>query len=79
MRDYPRDRASRQALRQELVEEAIERARHAARLEGISINCAGDIAAHVPADRHRCRNDGSTCLCECHDREPVETTARRSV
>lgn len=67
MSDYPRDRAGRQGERQRLVDEAVERARHDARLAGLSVNCEGDLRWGVDLSKHRCRNDGSGCLCECHD------------
>jgi hypothetical protein len=70
MTDYPRDRVGRRNARQAIVEEAVERARHDARFVGLSINCEGDMKYGIPLTSHRCRNDGSRCLCECHD--PVE-------
>ena len=74
--DYPSDRNERRARRQALVEEAVERARHDARLVGLSINCENDVKWDVALAHHRCRNDGSGCLCECHDPEPAEVAAR---
>ncbi len=60
----------RRAAREELVEEAVQRARHEARLLGLSLNCEDDVRFATPLTSHRCRNDGSTCLCACHDPQP---------
>jgi hypothetical protein len=70
--NHGNDRAGRQAARQELVETAEAWARNAALLMGVSLKCEEDIRAR--ARHHRCSNDGSTCLCACHD--PTEESSR---
>lgn len=57
----------RRAAREQIVAEIVERARREARLCGLSLNCERAVRWGLEPGRHACRNDGSTCLCECHD------------
>jgi hypothetical protein len=72
---YPLDPSSRQKQRDQVRQEA--RRRLTADMEravaqvGVSMKCDGYSIG--PAPRHAdqaggCANDGTTCLCECHDR-----------
>ncbi len=69
----PRDAASRQAIRDRYVVEATERVRNEALLFGRSIKCqqirdlTDPKAGYHANEPGGCRNDGSTCICECHD------------
>ena len=59
----------REAAREAILESAIEQAQREARFCGLSLNCVGD--TYAGAKHHRCRNDGTTCLCPCHDPKPM--------
>ncbi len=63
---YPLDTAARVARRREILRVAEARARLTAR----SSRCAaGDCARTDPKyGRVGCANDGTNCICECHDR-----------
>lgn len=71
---YPRNAAERAERR---AERSIERLDWAPRLKarsaGISGACWDDMHYGTPTAQHRCRNDGSSCLCECHDLAEVTT------
>lgn len=78
-RPYSRDKAERDAERQRVAEFMLAEARRQATVAGLSSKCAGYLR---PRPEHAdgfggCRNDGSTCLCECHDvpsrAQPEET------
>lgn len=65
---YPLKAADRAAKRVEhrmrLLAEAEERARKV----GLSMKCAGEgMAVQHRTTVAGCANDGSSCLCECHD------------
>jgi hypothetical protein len=68
----PTPLAARHALREQLLAEARERAMRDAVRAHSSIKC-GEYGQHATAPGG-CRNDGSTCLCACHD--PAEETDR---
>lgn len=58
---FPLDEEARDRLRAEITEEYLLRASHTAAGHMRSARCQkGD---------HRCRNNGTTCLCYCHDRK----------
>jgi hypothetical protein len=73
---HPRDAASRRAIRSRIVADAVERARREALTLGLSMKCSGrcnpDGVLTEPRPWHAdepggCANDGSNCLCQCHD------------
>ena len=57
--------AARGLIRASIVAEAARQVDEEVVRAGRSLNCANAIA-YLHED-HGCRNDGSTCLCECHD------------
>lgn len=70
MSRYPLDHRARKALRASHAAEIRAAAEVKARRFGRSISCGGggDPWFVIPLDGpHTCRNDGSGCLCECHD------------
>jgi hypothetical protein len=74
MANYPLDAATRAAMRRIQVEVAIERARADAAKFGLSLNCSDRLYRYGthPAGEPGCRNDGTGCLCVCHDQQPLE-------
>lgn len=65
---YPRDAASRMERREEIRSIALIAAEQRAARVGLSMKCAGEgMAVQHKATPGGCANDGSTCLCECHD------------
>jgi hypothetical protein len=59
---YPRTVGDRAARRKRILDQEIHNARLRARSTETSYRCAiGDCAPDG------CRNDGTGCLCECHD------------
>jgi hypothetical protein len=62
---HPRDRRSRAAARKKIRAVKIARAEADARRLARSIKCGG-YGLHA-GEPDGCTNDGSTCLCECHD------------
>ena len=76
----PQGARARQVIRYRLQTDAAERARNEALVLGSSPKCAGIARPYgvEPSGWHRdelggCANDGSTCICECHDQPEVET------
>jgi type IV secretory pathway VirB9-like protein len=65
--DYPKDAATRRELREKHYMRNAKQALHT----GQSIRCAaGDHRRRfADGDDTGCRNDGSNCLCWCHDQE----------
>ncbi len=67
----PRERAAQRKL---IREDQIAKAERRALVLGRSIKCGGWDGNHAP--RHAgdpsdgCKNDGTSCICECHDRKP---------
>jgi len=67
----PKERAAR---RKRIRDDQIARAEKAALVLGRSIKCGGWGGNHAP--RHAgdlsdgCKNDGTGCICECHDGGP---------
>lgn len=61
----------RAARRQMYLDRELDRARRVAGQCDRSMKCApvGAWPARHATDPDGCRNDGSTCLCECHDPE----------
>ena len=56
---WPADGSARQELRDANAERLRRRAEREAAIYGLSMRCEiGD---------HGCRNDGTGCLCRCHD------------
>ena len=67
---YPTTKTARQAIRDRNRQDLIDAAEREARMFGRSINCGnspGAFAARHAGESGGCRNDGSTCICECHD------------
>jgi hypothetical protein len=64
---YPKELDARVAVRAELREQVLAAAERSVRLAGRSMVC-GEYDNHAPGG---CQNDGSTCICECHD--PADT------
>jgi hypothetical protein len=67
---YPRTSAERIDLRAMVLNRLVQEASFAARLHGLSLDCESAVRWDGP---HACKNDGSTCLCSCHD--PSEETS----
>jgi hypothetical protein len=70
MSDYPMTIRERQAERKRLVDYVMDRARRDITIRGRSMKCGGFDGVTEP--RHAgtedgCKNDGTGCLCECHD------------
>jgi hypothetical protein len=59
---YPLHRGERRALRRQHADRILERANAEAAISGASIKCR--IGNHAPGG---CQNDGTGCLCACHD------------
>ena len=56
---FPLDYESREVLRDQWLAYYVEKAIKGAKRHGLSMRCeTGD---------HGCRNNGSNCLCRCHD------------
>lgn len=69
MIEYPRSAEERRALR----EKHMMRAVHGALRAGMSYRCsAGD---HNTKTHKGCQNDGTSCLCWCHDQEALRGTS----
>lgn len=59
MSDFPRTEAERESKRLTYLEVENQHAQQRAQRNSLSMRCArGD---------HGCMNDGSNCLCRCHD------------
>jgi hypothetical protein len=74
---YPADKAARQVHRDRLRASALARAEDEIRRLGRSIRCSeGDHRRTTNVNGKPmvvgCANDGTTCVCECHD--PKEPT-----
>lgn len=66
MTDYPKDAATRRELREKHFMQRV----HGALRVGVSIRCGkGD---HARPNGQGCLNDGSSCLCWCHDQEVTD-------
>lgn len=64
------DRArARDLIRAAILGQAMEDVLRA----GLSANCERDFA--LSASEHACRNDGSGCICVCHDGKPTDEKA----
>jgi hypothetical protein len=63
MSDYPSNKISRQKRRAAILRAELAAAHARAVATGRSIKC-GQLGNHAPDG---CQNDGSNCLCECHD------------
>jgi hypothetical protein len=68
LRRHGQTAEGRQRARQELIDVAVESARVAAAKMGLSLRCEQAVRWGLG---HDCRNDGSTCLCSCHDPVPA--------
>ena len=68
MTTYPLDRAGREAARQQIREDLARDAAARAEEQGRSWKCAEGIR-HRGVEFDGCRNDGTGCLCWCHDPE----------
>lgn len=68
MAEYPPTVAERAALRANLRTRALAAAEQAAAVAGLSLNCERrlQLGTH-PDDAPGCANDGTGCLCACHD------------
>ena len=69
-RHYPSTTVERAARREQYVGHAVRLGVEQAERLGRSIKC-GELGRHS-TDEDGCANDGSGCLCECHD--PAEVT-----
>jgi hypothetical protein len=77
MTDYPADAAERALLREQLVREGRQRGEAQAQRRMRSLNCGTRFEMYGAGDGdcgNPCRNDGSSCLCGCHDRVTAEVT-----
>lgn len=65
---YPRDAVTRAERREEILGIAIDAARSRAAKVGHSAKCAGEgMAVQHASTPGGCANNGTSCLCECHD------------
>ena len=71
---YPAKADAREAVRQKRRAELLEDAERRAEMAGRTMKCVGfvNVGNAFGTPRHRddpdgCRNDGSGCLCPCHD------------
>ncbi|MEV2239493.1 hypothetical protein [Micromonospora sp. NPDC049891] len=74
---FPLDSAGRARQRAEIRARLLAQAERDIAQNSRSMKCSGWGGAHWPqhADvEGGCRNDGSTCICECHDRETGATS-----
>lgn len=77
---YPLDAQDRAVVRREIRERVMAEAHRQAATLGRSMKCGGwgGIAPprHAGAEYDGCANDGTGCVCECHDptTQPVEST-----
>lgn len=70
--ELPLDLVDRIVLRRKLLRDELLRARERGQVARLSLNCERKTrAGEHPAFRPGCANDGSGCLCECHDPLPV--------
>jgi len=67
MIDYPTDAAERARLREQRIREGRRRGEEYAQELMRSLNCRNRFRAHGE-DHEPCLNDGTSCLCSCHDR-----------
>lgn len=68
--NYPRDKASRVNLRNQHFVTIMLRALDQANVAGSTLKCSGANGRAEPLhanDHNGCTNDGSSCLCWCHD------------
>lgn len=71
---YPASSAERRRIRDRKASEGAKQGRIKALGLVTSLKCSGFDGAwptHHASESDGCRNDGSTCLCECHDEEPA--------
>lgn len=71
MSSYPKDASDRQRMRAAARRELLKQAEAMATVYGRSINCGNwpaPVVPHHAGELGGCANDGSGCLCECHDR-----------
>lgn len=66
---YPLHTGERKALRVEFRSAAMARAELQARTMGRSLKCAADNDWNHAGTPGGCTNDGTGCICECHDPE----------
>jgi hypothetical protein len=64
---YPKGQPARQRIRDRKISERTARARTEALALVTSIKCGIDLWPRHAGTPEGCANDGSTCLCECHD------------
>jgi hypothetical protein len=62
-------RKQREQVRARLIQQANYDALRLTR----TARCVQETIAGIPWNKHSCTDDGSTCLCECHD-DPKEHT-----
>lgn len=75
MPDYPASIAERRRIRERLTNDGAARGRVHALWLVTSSKCSTPPGHHAD-EPYGCANDGSTCLCECHDpHQPEETDA----
>lgn len=76
MRDFPHYLGERVAIRAQIDERAKLDAMHKANALGRSMKCAGypeggygppAVKARHAGDEDGCANDGTGCICDCHD------------
>lgn len=64
---FPKSPVERQRQRAMNTRRAFAEAERLARITGRSLKC-GELRRHAgDSSGDGCRNDGSTCICECHD------------
>lgn len=67
---YPSAPSERAEARQKIIDRVLDKARQEARELHRSLRCrAGDHHRLHDGYRVGCANDGTTCICDCHDRE----------
>ncbi len=67
MSDYPADAGERALLREQRIREGRQRGEQHAQDIMRSLNCRNRFYSYGD-DHEPCLNDGTHCLCNCHDR-----------
>lgn len=78
LREFGSHDEGRRKARAEIERAMVERAKAEAERAGRSLNCeSGNHRDVYQGVRVGCRNDGSTCICECHDTiQPAKEASR---
>lgn len=75
---FPVDAPQRAVVRREMRDKILADAERRIRQAGRSMKCAGWGGISNPrhaGQEHGCANDGTGCVCECHDQQRVEASS----